>query len=145
LKAARDQSLRVTFDGSTAGASTGLIILPINGTTFNSVQGATIGNNSITLPAGKYEVSLTVSGYFHVPQDANSVYSILYINDGPYQRLAGYSNPVNSGATYAGTAIFVLNATSTITFRHFAQLAAGNSFTIQTGPEVTNGTIKKLD
>jgi hypothetical protein len=143
------QSLRVFMNGfigtGAPGANQFFTLTSYAGTSFNNVQGATVGSNSITLPPGKYKASLAYTGQFLDASAANWVSSLLFINGITYQYLSGGGNPGNSAISGSGDAIFVLNATSTITFSIYLQLDDGKRYSLFSGSSNTAATIERLE
>ncbi|MEI9943347.1 MAG: hypothetical protein WDN26_03930 [Chitinophagaceae bacterium] len=139
-------SLRVYMNSYSISGSGGSTQLSIQGTSFNTITGSTIGANNITLPAGTYRVTLTNSGDFITGAGQGaSLLSTLFVSGSAYQKLAAseITGPfISVPASNSGSAILTLAASGTIHFINSCSASGG--FNGGAGSANTAASVEKL-
>jgi len=138
------EAIRLGLASSSVSNTAGSAIVSYQFTTFNTIAGATVGTNSVSLPAGMYRATLTLTGVFNQALPSNVATAFVQVNGVQYQNVGGYTTSGTNGCTFGGSCILNLASAGTVSFGYFAQVASGESFTITSGAPNSSATIERL-
>lgn len=138
------ESARIVFGASSVSNASATATLNIASTSFNTIANSTVGATTVSLPAGMYRATLTISGGFSTGVGSNVATARVNTNGSLYQTVGGYTTSGNNACTFGGSCIFLLSSAGTVSFAYFAQVNAGNTFTVTTGSSSTVATIERL-